>query len=241
MFDPALGLPVALQTGLTAALLVPLALWLGRSLLDGPRPRPPRLSVILPSKALLPLCLLPVGIMAIEGIYMDWSALFLTDALRLEPFAASLGYLGFSIAMAVGRLVGDRVTMRLGPLRHALASACLAGVGTAVFATAGGLASAVAGASLAGLGAASLYPITLSLAGQRDGPAEENIVAVSFKAFLLLMAAPVGFGLAVDVLDWRGAFLAAAGLALPTLALALCLGNEAAHPRRADAGGRGSK
>lgn len=235
------GLPVALQAGLTAVLLVPLTVWLGSSLLDGPRPRPPRLSVILPSKALLPLCLLPVGVMAIEGIYMDWSALFLTDALRVEPFAASLGYLGFSIAMAVGRLVGDRVTVRLGPLRHAVASACLAGVGTAVFATAGGLAWAVTGASLAGLGAASLYPIALSLAGERNGPTEENIAAVSFTAFLLLLAAPVGFGLAVDALDWRGAFLAAAGLALPTLALAWCLGNETAHPRRTDAGSRGAK
>ena len=173
--------------------------------------------MILPSKALLPLCLLPVWVMAIEGIYMDWSALFLTDALGLEPFAASLGYLGFSIAVAVGRLVGDRVTVRLGPLRHAVASACLAGVGTAVFATAGGLVWAVTGASPAGLGAASLYPIALSLAGERDGPAEENIAAVSFTAFLLLLAAPAAFGLAVDVLDWRGAFLAAAGLPCPRL------------------------
>ena len=95
------------------ALLAPLTVCLGCNLLDGPRRRLPRLSVILPSKALLPLCLLPVGIMAIEGIYMDWSALFLTDALGLEPSAALLGYLGFSIAMAVGRLVGDRVTVRL--------------------------------------------------------------------------------------------------------------------------------
>jgi MFS family permease len=179
---------------------------------------------VVPSAALVPVCLMPVGVMAIEGVVMDWSAIFLTDTLAADPFPASLGYLVFSVAMAGARLTGDRVTARIGPTAHSVASGGVAAAGTLVFATAPTLPVAFLGAFVAGLGAASIYPIALSIAARRTGAIEDNLAAVAFTSFLLLLGLPALFGLLVELTGQRGAFAAVAGLAAPSMWLALRIG-----------------
>lgn len=213
------GVPVMAQTATTAALLVPCAFLVGRRLGRGPRAPTPR-AMSLPPPALLPVCLMPVGVMAIEGVFMDWSALFLTDTLAVDPFAASLGYLAFSVAMAGARLAGDRVTARIGLAAHAVASCAVAAGGSLVFAAAAQLPTALLGAFLAGLGAASIYPIALGIAARRPGAVEDNLAAVAFTSFLLLLGVPAAFGLLVEGAGQRGAFALVALLALPSALLA---------------------
>lgn len=160
--------PVTIHATASATIFVPCAIIAGRSLRHARRVSPPR-AAALPPLSLLPICLLPVGILAIEGVFMDWSAVFMTDTLKVDPFAASLGYLSFSVAMAGARLSGDGITARIGPSAHAVASGVIAAAGALLFAAAPHLPAALLGAFLAGAGAGALYPIALSLAARHEG------------------------------------------------------------------------
>jgi hypothetical protein len=50
----------------------------------------------------------------VEVALLDWSALLVTGAGLVVAAQGGLGYMLFSIAMTVGRLVGDAVTARVG-------------------------------------------------------------------------------------------------------------------------------
>ena len=50
-----------------------------------------------------------------EGAAADWSAVYLEDSLGATAAVAATGFAAYSLAMAGGRLVGDRLTLRWGP------------------------------------------------------------------------------------------------------------------------------
>ena len=75
-----------------------------------------------PSLVRLPRALLPLGVLAFsvllcEGAIGDWSAVYLRESLGSPPAFAAAGFLVFSLAMTVGRLTGDWLTLRFGPAR----------------------------------------------------------------------------------------------------------------------------
>jgi hypothetical protein len=47
----------------------------------------------------------------------DWSAVHLRDSLGTTPAIAPTGFAAFSLAMALGRLVGDRLAQHAGAAR----------------------------------------------------------------------------------------------------------------------------
>ena len=51
-----------------------------------------------------------------EGSVTDWSAVFLNDEAGASEALAAGGLTVFSLAMATGRLAGDRLAERLGPV-----------------------------------------------------------------------------------------------------------------------------
>ncbi|NLU38593.1 MAG: MFS transporter [Bacteroidales bacterium] len=53
-------------------------------------------------------------VMLTEGAIADWSGLFLRDVVLVSPNIVGLGYAGFSIAMTLGRFVGDNLSSKLG-------------------------------------------------------------------------------------------------------------------------------
>ncbi|MEP7024313.1 MAG: MFS transporter, partial [Actinomycetota bacterium] len=64
-----------------------------------------------------------------EGAVADWSAVYLRDNLGTSAGFAALGCAGFSIAMAAGRLAGDRLAAWFGPVRLVRCGSLLAGLG----------------------------------------------------------------------------------------------------------------
>ena len=54
-----------------------------------------------------------IGLMA-EGAMGDWSAVYLRMDLGATAGAAASGFAAFSLAMALGRLTGDRLVTRFG-------------------------------------------------------------------------------------------------------------------------------
>jgi MFS family permease len=144
-------------------------------------PRDHRLSLYL--LALAGLC----G-MAGEGAAADWSAVYLHDDLDQSTGFASLGYAAYSVAMAAGRLIGNRAIERWGGLRVVMWSVM---PGAAVFAlalTVGNQFLALCGFACLGIGLAVVIPVIFSMAGrlggEQAGPAITLVSSISGTGFL---------------------------------------------------------
>ena len=90
------------------------------------------------------------------------------------PGAAGLAFVAFSVAMLVGRLVGDRIVDRFGPSSVLTGGAALVAVAFAGIAGLSVLAVdvpvlVIAAFAVAGLGSSPLFPIVFSLAGRLPG------------------------------------------------------------------------
>ena len=115
----------------------------------------------LPSKAILALCIMPLGVMAVEGAFIDWSAVFMRSVLDASPLVLSVVYAFFSVIMAITRLTGDELATRYGDLIVVRVSALAATCGIAVFALAPSIPVAIVGAALSGMGVAVVYPLAV--------------------------------------------------------------------------------
>ncbi len=81
-----------------------------------------------------------------EGTILDWGALFMTAERGTEASRAGLAFACFSVAMAIGRLFGDRIVQALGDARVLLYGSLCAAAGFGLV-----VAAPWAWASLAGL------------------------------------------------------------------------------------------
>src|SRR5215211_2835924 len=90
-----------------------------------------------PTRALAGLGIISFCVLLGEGAMADWSAVYLNDTLTTGPGFAAAGYAAFSLAMAFGRLFGDRLTERLGPAVLVRACGALAAVGLGLALAAG--------------------------------------------------------------------------------------------------------
>ncbi|HEU5032135.1 MAG TPA: MFS transporter [Spirillospora sp.] len=131
-----------------------------------------------------------------EGAMADWSAIYLRESLGTGPGAAGLGYAGCAIAMTAGRLAGDRVVARFGPVAVLRTGSLVAAAGLALGLLLGNPVAAVSGFTLFGLGVAVVAPVTFSAAGNVPGvPAAAGISRVTGVGYLGLLGGPpvIGF------------------------------------------------
>ncbi|WP_067802304.1 MFS transporter [Actinomadura formosensis] len=131
-----------------------------------------------------------------EGAMADWSAVHLREDLGAGPGTAGLGYAGCAVAMTAGRLGGDRIVARFGPVPVLRAGSLVAALGLAGGLAAGDPVAAVAGFTLFGLGVAVVAPVTFSAAGNLPGvPAAAGISRVTAVGYAGLLGGPpvIGF------------------------------------------------
>ncbi|MFI0368242.1 MFS transporter [Actinomadura sp. 1N219] len=131
-----------------------------------------------------------------EGAMADWSAIYLREDLGTGPGAAGLGYVGCAVAMTIGRLAGDRVVARFGPVPVLRTGSLIAALGLGLGLLAGHPVAAVCGFTLFGLGVAVVAPVTFSAAGNVPGvPAAAGISRVTGVGYLGLLGGPpvIGF------------------------------------------------
>jgi fucose permease len=165
--------------------------------------------------------LITLGVLALcslmaEGAIGDWAAVYLRDDLAAGAGFAAFGFAAFSLAMAAGRFLGDRM------VRHYGGPAVLAsGTGTAALALAtalllGNPTIALIGFAAVGLGLANAVPILFSAAGKIAGVLPElAIAAVSTAGYCGFLVGPPVIGLIADH------FTLGAGLVLVAIALAV--------------------
>ncbi len=113
-----------------------------------------------------------------EGAMADWSAVFLKQVSHTTAARAALGFAAYSTTMTLGRLVADRVTLAIGPVRIVRLGGILAGSGTLLAILLPQAATAIAGFALVGAGLSSLVPTLFGAAGRTPGVAASVAVAV---------------------------------------------------------------
>ncbi|MEV6151982.1 MFS transporter [Nonomuraea sp. NPDC052129] len=147
---------------------------------DGVRPGLPKGILFL---GVLAFCCL-VG----EGAAADWSSVYLREDLAASAGFAAAGYAAFSIMMTAGRLAGDRLAARFGPVALVRGCGLLAAAGLGLALTIGHPVAAVAGFGCFGAGLSCIVPQVFSAAGHRDpafaGRALARVASVGYLGFL---------------------------------------------------------
>jgi MFS family permease len=182
---------------------------------------PPRRSLRQISLVIWLLGLLALFGQVGEGSAGDWSAVYLHVNLGAPAAVATLGLAAFSVMMAAGRLVGDRLASRFGSVNLVRASGLLAGLGLAAGLLIGDQIAAVAGFALLGAGLAGIFPQIVSAAVQLDpGHAGRNIGRIAAVAYSGLLGGPVAIGALASGVGLRDALLVPAALAVLVTLLA---------------------
>jgi MFS family permease len=104
-----------------------------------------------------------------EGSIADWSAIYLKESLHSTAALASLGFAGFSVMMAFGRLNGDVLVPKTGPKKIVIAGSLVAAAGFLLVVVFHYPATAIAGFTITGLGYSCIVPILFSAAANVRG------------------------------------------------------------------------
>jgi MFS family permease len=173
-----------------------------------------------PSRALAGLGAIAFCALLAEGAIGDWSAIHLAETLAASDGTAVAGLAAFSATMTIGRLFGDRITVRLGNVVHLRLGSLVAGAGIVVAAAAPTVAVAVAGFALAGIGLSALFPLMVRAASERGGASPgPAIAAVSTAGYGGLVTGPPLVGFLAEATSLRLALGAVLGLLCLTAAL----------------------
>lgn len=72
-------------------------------------------SLARPTKALRILIFIGIAVSMGEGVSFDWSAIYLREIAGSSASFSALGFAFFSLAMTIGRFIGDTIIPRFGP------------------------------------------------------------------------------------------------------------------------------
>jgi predicted MFS family arabinose efflux permease len=130
-----------------------------------------------------------------EGAALDWSAVYISDALGANPALGAAGLGIFLGAVTLGRLAGDRLVFRFGPVRVFRIGAVVAGVGFGGALLIDEPVAGLVGLGFLGAGIANALPLAIGAAGNAPGEAPATAAArVSTLAYLGSFAGPALIG-----------------------------------------------
>jgi MFS family permease len=167
---------------------------------DGPR-------FARPNRALVLVGLFAISAVLSEGAVNDWTAVYLHNVAGASEGTAAAGLAAFSLTMGIGRLTGDRLTQRLGPVRLARGGAlvAVAGMGGALLAQEP--APAIAGYAVTGIGLATLFPLALRASAERGESPGPAVAAVSAMGYVGFITGPPAIGGLAELVGLRSALL----------------------------------
>lgn len=130
-----------------------------------------------------------------EGAMLDWSALFLHAERGVAKSQAGIGFMLYAVAVACGRLYGDRLIGAIGRYRTLLLGSLCAAAGVLLTVTVPLASAAFGGLMLAGLGIANIVPILFNAVGnQKQVPPGQAFPAVTLVGYLGLLTGPALIG-----------------------------------------------
>jgi MFS family permease len=153
-----------------------------------------------------------------EGAAYNWAPLHAIRELHAAPATAALAYTVFATALMIGRLTGDRLHRRLGPVRAIGWAGGIAVCGyllvlLAPSLPAGRLACDYAGWAVTGLGLATVVPAVFSAVGALERGVGRTLSRVVAFGYAGELAGPAVIGPLAGATSLRVAMLVPAGLA----------------------------
>lgn len=174
---------------------------------------------VLPRGAVLVMGVLALITFLVEGAMLDWGAILLTQVKHVDVSLAGMGYSVFATAMALSRLVGDRLVLAMGEKRMLSVSMAVTGLGIMSLAWVTSVPVLLACVALAGMAVGNVVPVLFSLAArQRVMPAAHAIAAASMLGYLGVLLGPALIGYAAHFVGLEIAFVGVGGLLLLALA-----------------------
>jgi MFS family permease len=130
-----------------------------------------------------------------EGAGLNWSAVYVAEALGGTEALGAIGLGVFLGTVTLGRLVGDRLVSRLGPVRVFRAGAVLASVGFGGALLVDRPVAGLVGLALLGAGIANALPIAIASGGNAPGETAATAAArVSTLGYMGSFVGPVLVG-----------------------------------------------
>ncbi len=121
-----------------------------------------------PKRPILAFTFITFCIVLSEMTIMDWSAVYLRDTLESPVALTGLGFAGFSLTMAIGRMSGDIIVLKVGKQRIVLIGCILAGIGFSIAAATNIPLIAITGFTICGLGMATIVPLIYSISAKME-------------------------------------------------------------------------
>jgi MFS family permease len=204
----AAGVPPAAHFGAVGGAALAAGVGATAALVREPAP-PDGRAFARPSGPLLGLGLIAFCAFLLDGAAYNWSAVHLSSEHGAGEGLAAAAFTVFSLALATGRLFGDRLVERLGRARVVRVCGAVASAGGAVVVAAPGPALGIAGWAVFGLGLAALAPTVLGAAPAAGGGSPAvAIAAVTTIGYLGAFTGPP----LVGALAEAGSLSAALGL-----------------------------
>lgn len=129
-----------------------------------------------------------------EGSAADWSPVYLHDELRVSPGHTGIAFAAFTVMMTFGRLIGDRVVLRLGRARSLTVVATLGALGMSAGLISNDLIGSSLGFACLGIGLSIMVPVFFSTAADGPGAAGPKLAVVSSFSYLGFLLGPASLG-----------------------------------------------
>jgi MFS family permease len=166
-----------------------------------------------------------------EGAMADWIGVYLKQVLSAGPGTAAAGYAAFSAGMAIFRLLGDAITLRLGPARTVRTGALVAAGGLLLALAVSSPYWALPGFAAAGAGFSVIIPLVFGAGGRVKSVSRgAGIATVSGIGYFGFVFGPPAIGFVSQMSSLRWALLIVVALSLFTAILAGAVNQEDAEP-----------
>ncbi|MBC7849449.1 MAG: MFS transporter [Chitinophagaceae bacterium] len=143
-----------------------------------------------------------------EGAMADWSSLYFKQVINDLNKVSTTGYTAFAFMMAFGRLIGDRLTSRMGYKGILMLDSALICVGLLIAILIQTPVMVIIGFGLIGFGVATIIPIVYSLSGRTKTMATSTALAtVSTVGFTGFLVGPPVIGFIAHEVGLRWALL----------------------------------
>ncbi|MFK4296759.1 MFS family permease [Arthrobacter sp. GAS37] len=150
---------------------------------------------------MLALALLAFLVLLSEGAANDWSALQTVERLGEPEAAAALAYGAFAAAMTIGRLLADRISHAIGPVKVVRFGSLIAAAGMLVVVASPFYPLSLFGWLLFGLGLSGIIPQVYTAAGSIGrSDAGKTLSRVVSSGYVGLLAGPA-------IIGWLGGML----------------------------------
>lgn len=177
-------------------------------------------------KVFKPLLLLGIiGFVAFgsEGAIIDWSGLYLKEITLAPEALIGSGFLAFSVAMTLGRFLGDGISARIGSLKIVALGAAIAAVGFILVLSESSL-TAIIGFALNGLGFSVIVPELFRIGGNVKGvDSAQGVAFIAGTGYSGFLIGPVILGFIAESASLTHSFYALLGCILLVLGTTLFL------------------